>query len=71
MLATQMIRMHPRTMIIVGLFLVLFGFVAPLLMVIRVIEPNLLLSFASHLASFVGLLLGMVGASLYLRTGRD
>ena len=71
MLIIPLIRMSPRTMIFVGLFLVLFGFVAPLLMVIRVIEPNLLLSFVSHLASFVGLLLGMVGASLLLGAGRD
>jgi hypothetical protein len=58
-------------MIILGLFLVIFGFLAPLLMVIHVIDANLLLSFASHLASFVGLLLGMIGASMYVRARRE
>jgi uncharacterized membrane protein YqjE len=65
-----MIEMHPRTMILLGFVLVLFGFVAPLLMVIRVIEPSFALSFLSHGASFVGLLLGMIGAVSYVRSSR-
>ncbi len=65
-----MIRMHPRNIILIGFVLVLFGFVMPFLMVMRIIQPNLLLSFLSHGASVVGLFLGMIGAAYYWRTGK-
>lgn len=50
-----------------GFVLVLFGAVAPVLMVIRVVEPSFLLSFLSFGASVAGLLLGIVGIAFYVR----
>jgi hypothetical protein len=57
-------------MIGLGFLLVLFGFVAPFLMVMAVIEPSFWLSFLSHAASIGGLFLGMIGSASYVRTNR-
>lgn len=62
--------MRPWQIILIGFVLVLFGFVAPFLMVTRIVEPNLFLSFASYGASVVGLFLGLIGAALYVRIRR-
>lgn len=66
-----MIRLHPWKIIAIGFVLVLFGFLAPFLMVIKVIEASLLLSFLSHGASVSGLLLGIIGAAMYSRLGKS
>jgi len=66
-----MIRLHPWKIIAIGFVLVLFGFLAPFLMVIKVIEASLLLSFLSHGASVSGLLLGIIGAAMYSRWGKS
>jgi hypothetical protein len=65
-----MMRLHPWKIIAIGFVLVLFGFLAPFLMVIRVIEASLVLSFLSHGASVAGLLLGIIGAAMYSRLGK-
>ena len=62
--------MHPKKMIAVGFVLLLVGFVAPLLMVLKVIKPTFALSFLAHGASVAGLVLGMIGAAMYSRVGR-
>lgn len=66
-----MIRVHPRSLIVIGFFLVLFGFVAPFLMVLRVVQTSFFLSFLSYGASFAGLLLGIIGAAWYSRLGKS
>jgi hypothetical protein len=63
--------MQPWKLIVIGFMLVLFGFVAPFLMVIRVVESSLILSFLSYGASVVGLFLGLIGAALYVRIHRN
>ena len=63
--------LHPLKLIIIGFLLVLFGFIAPLLMVINVIEASFILSFLSHGASIIGLLLGLIGAAMYSRLGKS
>jgi multisubunit Na+/H+ antiporter MnhC subunit len=60
-------QIHPRTLIVLGFFLVLSGFVIPFLMVLRIIQPGLLLSFLSYGASISGLLLGLIGIAWYSR----
>ncbi|MGD2041370.1 MAG: hypothetical protein PVH11_11120 [Anaerolineae bacterium] len=65
-----MIRTSPRALIAIGVLLVVFGFVAPFLMVLRIIEPSLALSFLSHAASVSGLFLGIIGSAIYVRTRR-
>lgn len=62
--------MHPRNIILLGLVLVLLGFVLPFLMVLRVVDPSFLLSFLSYGASITGLLLGLIGAAWYVRIDR-
>jgi hypothetical protein len=62
--------MHPRTIILVGFVLVLFGFLAPFLMVIKVIQASFVLGFVSYGASVAGLFLGTAGAALSIRGGR-
>jgi hypothetical protein len=62
-----MMRTDPRALIAIGLVLVVFGFVMPFLMVLRIIEPSLALSFMSHAASVSGLFLGIIGSAMYIR----
>jgi hypothetical protein len=57
-------------MIALGFGLVLFGFVAPFLMVMRIVSPSLLLSFLSVMASVSGLFLGMIGSAMHFRARR-
>jgi hypothetical protein len=66
-----MMRIHPKKIIAIGFVLVLFGFLAPFLMVIKVIEASYVLSFLSYGASVGGLLLGLVGAAWYSRLGKS
>jgi hypothetical protein len=63
--------MQPWQMIVLGFVLVLFGFVAPFLMVMRVIESSIVLNVLSYLASVAGLFLGLIGAALYIRTHKS
>ncbi len=66
-----MMHKSPRAVIAVGFVLVLFGFVAPFLMVLHVIEPSFALSFLSHAASVSGLFLGLIGSAFYIRMRRN
>jgi hypothetical protein len=63
-------RLHPREIIALGFVLVLFGLLAPLLMVIKVVEASFFLSFLSYGASVSGLILGIIGAAMYSRLGK-
>jgi membrane associated rhomboid family serine protease len=62
--------MQPKWLIIIGFVMVLFGFVAPFLMVLEVLKSTFFLNFISHAASVGGLFMGMIGAALYTRTRR-
>jgi hypothetical protein len=63
--------LDPRAILAIGFALVLFGFVAPFLMVMRIIEPSFALSFLSHGASVSGLFLGLIGAASWVRLNRQ
>jgi uncharacterized membrane protein YuzA (DUF378 family) len=54
-------RFSPVQLILVGLALLLVGFLLPFVMVLRLVEPTLLLGFVSYLASFMGLVIGLYG----------
>ncbi|MBI4790027.1 MAG: hypothetical protein HY782_23580 [Chloroflexi bacterium] len=58
---------HPRTMILVGFILLVVGVLLPFAMLLRVLEPTLLLGFLSWGASLVGLALGVLGVVTYSR----
>jgi len=62
--------MDYRRMIFIGFLMVLFGFVTPLLMVIKVVEASYLLGFLSYALSVAGLFMGVIGASQYVRVHR-
>ena len=62
--------LQPWKLILIGFVLVLFGFVAPFLMVMKVVESSFILNFLSYGASVLGLFLGLIGAALYVRTHR-
>jgi hypothetical protein len=66
-----MMRANPKTLILIGFFLVLFGFVMPFLMTIHLIESSFWLSFLSHAASVGGMFLGFIGSAMYIRIRRE
>lgn len=65
-----MMNIEPRYIILIGFCLLFFGFVAPFLMVIKVIDNSLWLSFLSYLGSAIGLLLGLVGTAWHSNARR-
>ena len=62
-------RFRPGTLILVGFFLVLFGFLIPFLTVVKVIPSDLVLLLISFAASVAGLFLGIIGAASHVRQG--
>jgi hypothetical protein len=65
-----MISLSPGKLIGIGFVLVLLGVVLPYLMVMRFIESTFFLNFFSFAASFLGLMLGIIGAAGYVREHR-
>ena len=63
--------MDPKRILIIGFILVFTGFILPLLMVIKVIEPTFFLSFISYTTSLIGLILGFIGAAWYTQIKRN
>ena len=61
---------QPTKMIVLGFFLVVFGFIGPFLMVLRVVDSSFWLSFLSYTASISGLILGVLGSALYVSRRR-
>jgi len=62
--------LRPVEMILLGFVLVLAGAVLPILMVLQVLQSTFLLNFFSYGASIVGLFLGILGASSFVRETR-
>ena len=62
--------MRPWVLILTGFILSLLGVALPLLMVIRTIPSTFFLNFFSFTASVSGLILGILGAAMYLGTHR-
>jgi hypothetical protein len=58
------------TLILAGACVVLSGLTLLLAMVVRLIEPGLALSLLAYASTFVGMLLGMMGAVRRARTQR-
>jgi hypothetical protein len=61
----------PIRLMVIGFFLLIFGFSVPFLMVIQVLEPGFLLVFLSYMASVGGLILGVIASALYIRERQD
>jgi len=60
-------HLHPWKVILIGFVLVMFGFIAPFLMVLDIVESSFILCFLSHITSVGGLILGIVGTAMYGR----
>ena len=58
----------PLKLIIAGFVLLLAGAILPFVMVIRLVEPTLFLSFTSYASSTTGLVLGFIGIAQYTGT---
>jgi hypothetical protein len=61
---------NPYLLIAIGFIMVLFGFIFPFLMTIQVINSTFFLNFASYIASFMGLILGVIGSAMIYRENR-
>lgn len=60
--------MQPWNLILIGFLLSVLGVVLPFLMVIHIIESTFFLNFLSFIGSVTGLILGIIGAALYVRS---
>ena len=62
--------LSPWMLIGIGFVLVLFGAVAPFLMVMKILPSTFFLNFLAYAASLLGLMLGLTGSLLYIREHR-
>jgi hypothetical protein len=63
----KMFDNNPTRILVIGFFLVLFGFVGPFLMVLDILPKTYLLSFLSYGSSVAGLFLGLIGTASYVK----
>ncbi|MEO8355642.1 MAG: hypothetical protein ABI621_06990 [Chloroflexota bacterium] len=61
----------PRSLLRLGLVLLILGIVLPFLMVIQVFESTFFLNFFSWAASVAGLAFGTIGFAMYSKNRRD
>ena len=59
-----------RSILLIGSFLVILGFILPLLMVIHVLESNIVLDLISFMSSTAGVFLGLIGVAMYVENSR-
>lgn len=57
-------------LITIGFVLLVLGWILPILMMLRIMAPNMGLSFFSFSSSVMGLVLGLVGIAQHSRSGR-
>ncbi len=62
--------MRPWNLILIGFILSLMGVILPFLMVMHTLASTFFLNFFSYISSLTGLILGIIGASLYIRQHR-
>ncbi len=56
---------HPERVLVIAVFLLLFGCIMPFLMVTEAVPSTFLLNFLSFAASVSGLFLGIIGVAQY------
>lgn len=64
-------RLSPSLIIFIGFILVVTGVVLPFLMVVKMVPSTFFLNFFSYGASLLGLMLGIIGASMYIRNNKN
>ncbi len=62
-----MIELKPSRILVIGFFLVLFGFLGPFLMVLDILPKTYFLSFLSYGCSIAGLFMGIIGMASMIR----
>ena len=62
--------MRPWQLILLGFILSMMGVIFPFLMVIQILPSTFFLNFFSYTASMIGLFLGIIGASRYVKENR-
>lgn len=62
--------LDPKFLLPVGFFLVLFGAVAPFLIVIGILPSTYFLNFLAFSSSVIGLFLGLLGVAVYRQGNR-
>ena len=55
---------NPKRLILIGFFLVLFGFILPWLMILGYVKTTFFLSFLVYGSQVSGLILGILGAAM-------
>jgi hypothetical protein len=70
MLAVPMTELSPFQLVLLGFVLLVIGFIVPFLMVLQLLESTLLLNFVAYLASFLGLIIGLIGIVTHTRLHR-
>jgi hypothetical protein len=60
-------NLRPAYLMIIAFILLLAGWMLPFLMVIHVLPSTFFLNFFSYTISTIGLIVGVVGAVLYVR----
>jgi hypothetical protein len=63
-------EMNPNLLLGIGLLLMLIGFGLPTLMIMRYLESTFLLNFIAYSASFIGLVMGMLGVVMVTKRRR-
>jgi len=63
-------RVSPRTLMFVGVVLMLLGVLLPLGMVVKVLTSTFALNFFAYGASLSGMVLAFIGLFSYVRRGR-
>lgn len=62
---------HPERVLVIAVFLLLFGCIMPFLMVTQAVPSTFLLNFLSFAASVSGLFLGLIGIAQYRARSRN
>lgn len=65
-----MIRISPRNMILIGILLMITGWVMAALLVMKVLESTFLTNFLAFTASNLGLFLGIAGLGMVVDVRR-
>ncbi len=65
-----MSRLSPVQLMLIGFVLLVIGVMMPFLMVLHILESTLLLDVLAYFASFIGLILGLIGVVSYGRIQR-
>jgi cytosine/uracil/thiamine/allantoin permease len=61
---------EPKILFGAGCFLMILGWVIPALMILQLLESTFFLNFLAYIASFLGLVMGFVGAINYIARHR-